>query len=117
MMMGYVASTSITKQSHPAAWRLLERIGYRKRSAFARPAVDVTLSGRYWDEGSRDSYTLIRADGTVQKIPQCDPPQFGGPSPDQVLALAPGEVCIRHGIDRGKPAIACLYSNAPEVFA
>jgi hypothetical protein len=107
---------TITPVSHPSEWAVLRKVpgGYLKRKAFLSEVDHVALTGRYWDGGSRDSYLHLKADGTVQRIPQCAPAVFGGPAETQVLHLAPGECVIRYGICMGKTATAHIFRKGKQ---
>lgn len=55
----------------------------------------VTLSGGYWDGGSRDEYHGMTKTGTVALAYPTDPPQFGGGQPTSFLPS--DNLAIVHG--------------------
>ncbi len=91
--------------------QLVKLVGSRKKKAIlARPTTQVTLSGTYWDGGSRSSYFLV--DLNTQQVQPCEhynPPQFGGPRQDPVVTLAPHQAVVEAGVFCGRPATPTIY--------
>jgi len=85
---------------------------YRKHQATLSASETVRLSGTYWDGGSRSTYTAVDlVTGRSKGAPQYDPPQFGGPMVDPVVAIPEGIAIVETGIFQGKQAIARVYVN------
>jgi len=85
---------------------------YRKHKTILRVCDSVTLSGTYWDGGSRSSYTAVDlATGRSKGAPQYDPPQFGGPSTAPRVSIPEGVAIVQTGIFCGKTATAFIYLN------
>ncbi len=89
---------------------------YRKTSARIHVTDSVTLSGTYWDGGSRDTYTAVNL-STRRAIsaPQYDPPQAGGPQAAPTVTLPAGVAIVRTGVFCGKPATATVYVRAADI--
>lgn len=83
---------------------------YKKRKAFVSVVDFVTLTGTYWDGGSRDTYTAVDL-ASYQRItaPQYDPPQFGGPAKPLTVDLPNNVAIVRTGVFCGKTATAHVY--------
>lgn len=100
--------------AHPEITRIV-RIAdssYKKHKVTLSEASKVTLSGTYWDGGSRYTYTAINLEtGRNIGAPQFDPPQFGGPASDPVVQLPEGIVIVRTGTFCGKTATATVFVN------
>jgi hypothetical protein len=89
---------------------------YKKRDAWVSVAESVTLSGTYWDGGSRATYVAV--DLVTQRslgAPRYDPPQFGGPRTAPTVALLNGVVIVGGGVSCGKPATAHLWVRPDNV--
>jgi hypothetical protein len=85
---------------------------YRKRQATLSASETVGLYGTYWDGGSRYTYTAVDlVTGRSKGAPQYDPPQFGGPRVDPVVAIPEGVAIVQTGIFLGKTATARVYVN------
>lgn len=83
--------------------------GYRKRDCYVIVSTSCSLTGTYWDGGSRSSYVAVDlATCRSTGAPQYDPPQFGGPSTPHV-ELPLGVAIVKGGISCGKPATAVIY--------
>ena len=94
----------------PTIRKIFALVGSRKRKGYLRATTSVTLTGTYWDGGSRSTYTAIRlADMAIETAPQFNPPQFGGPASPPVVPLRQGYVIIEHGIFCGKPSEPTIY--------
>ena len=109
---------AVTLSTAPELRRLIQAAfpDYRKKSAFLSAATDVTLSGTYWDGGSRNEYAAIDlATGRNAGAPQYDPPQFGGPRTDPRVQLPVGVAIVRAGTFCGKPATAHVYLHPDNV--
>jgi hypothetical protein len=59
--------------------------GYTGKSITWSAETTYVVQNTYWDEGSRYSYSAVKlGDGKRAKMPQYNPPQFGGPTvPEQ----------------------------------
>lgn len=85
---------------------------YRKHQATLSASETVRLSGTYWDGGSRSEYTAVDlVTGRSKGAPQYDPPQFGGPLVDPVVAIPENIAIVETGIFQGKQATARVYVN------
>lgn len=85
---------------------------YRKHQATLSARETVCLSGTYWDGGSRSEYTAVDlVTGRSKGAPHYDPPQFGGPMVDPVVAIPEGIAIVETGIFQGKQATARVYVN------
>ena len=103
--------TTIELKNHPEIKRVVLAAlpNYKKHKAFVHVAETVSLSGTYWDSGSRSTYTAVRlADGYSLGAPQYAPPQFGGPRETPVVEIPSGVVIVETGIFCGKPATASV---------
>lgn len=105
--------------NYPRLARIVRAVApyYRKHSVFVSTRADkVTMSGTYWDSGSRDTYTGLDL-GTMTTLPQphFDPPQFGGPKEDPIFPMKPGRVCVKTGIFNGKKATAHIYVHPDDI--
>jgi hypothetical protein len=80
---------------------------YSKHKAIVDVYPRITLSGTYWDGGSRSSYVAVNLT-TMQTgaAPQYNPPQFGGPRTDPVCDIPEGVAIVRLGTFCGKTATA-----------
>ena len=104
----------ITIKQHPALANFLRRAfpGYRKHKAIIRPCESVTLSGGYWDGGSRSTYFGVTIDG--REVPlryNTSPGMFNGNAPDRVALLEPGLVVLEAGTFCGKPATVIINAS------
>lgn len=91
---------------------------YRKTKAFVTLADTVTLSGTYWDGGSRSTYTAVNiATLRVATAKQYNPPQFGGPTMAPKVELPPGVAIVEHGTFCGKPSTARVYVRPQDLAA
>ena len=98
--------------SQPALRRILDAVGSRKRKASVEVSESVCYSGTYWDGGSRTEYTAVSlSDFRAVNGARFNPPQFGGPRVDPVVAVPPGIVIVEHGTFCGKPATPCVHVN------
>lgn len=91
--------------------KICKTVGSRKRKAMvSRHSCNVTLSGTYWDSGSRSSYSLVDLN-TMQVQPQAHhaPVQFGGPREDPVIVLLPHQAVVKTGTFLGKPATPVVF--------
>jgi len=89
---------------------------YKKHDASFRSVESVTLSGTYWDGGSRSTYHAVRlSDGYCLGAPQYNPPQFGGPQTDPHVEIPQGVAIVETGTFCGKTATACVYCNPSDV--
>jgi hypothetical protein len=85
---------------------------YRKTRAYLHVSESVSLSGTYWDGGSRSTYTAVDlATGRSKGAPQYDPPQFGGPRAAPVVVIPEGVAIVETGVFCGKTANASVYIN------
>lgn len=89
---------------------IMQLIGSRKKHAFLHVTDKVTLSGTYWDGGSRSEYYAVQL-ATMQKLaaPHYDPPQFGGPTKSPQVEIPKGVIIVESGIFCGKPATPVIY--------
>lgn len=89
---------------------------YRKHDVYVHVVETVTLSGTYWDEGSRDTYTAVNlSTRRAVPAPQWAPSQFGGPQAAPTVTLPAGVAIVRTGVFCGKPATATVYVRAADV--
>jgi hypothetical protein len=85
---------------------------YKKHKVMLRITPRVTLSGTYWDGGTRSTYTAVNlSTKTASGAPQYDPPQFGGPRSTPEVELPQGACIVETGIFCGKTATATIYLN------
>lgn len=102
----------------PEIARLIRAVDptYKKHNASVWVCDTVTLSGTYWDGGSRNTYHAINIHTRkVGAAPQYNPPQFGGPSEDLTVLVPAGAAIVRTGIFCGKTATAAVYLNPADV--
>ena len=104
----------ITKKTHPREWAIILKAlpSYRKRSAYLSFQDKVSLSGRYWDGGSRTVWHIITG-SLVNQVPSRSDFPFTAP-PDTEIDLAnPNDgakvMVISSGTFCGKPSTAHLY--------
>lgn len=96
---------------------IAQAVGYRGREADIQPALQVELSGTYWDGGSRYTYTAVTLGGTVTvDYPHYNPPQFGGPVTDVIVPLASSIVIVRTGTIAGTDAGMTIF-GLPDTVA
>ena len=108
-----LAGFTVKLSEYPQLRTMLKHIGYRRHTARIVPSSRCELNGRYWAGGSRDSYTVCNImQMHFHPIPQCAPPQFGGPTEPQFHDILPGQCVISHGTFCGKPAHAAVYIGA-----
>lgn len=87
----------------PTIDKIARALGYKGRKFVIRPAERVTLSGTYWDGGSRTEWFFYDLpSGRVVPVPQWDPPQFGGPRAAPSGELPVGIAAVAHVIFCGK---------------
>lgn len=101
-----------TKDS-PMLQEIMKALSVRKQTANVLSAVEVPLSGTWWDGGSRSMYfvyNLISQRAT--KLPQYDPPQYGGPKETPIHVIADGTVLVRND-QRGQQKYITVYARRP----
>ncbi len=93
------------------AWALLKRVlpNYRKHSAFLHVEDYVTLTGRFWDGGSRDSYVVINLDGSVKHL--AGRTDFPFSAPDERIELHTVKAVIQYGTFCGKTSTVKIHVN------
>ena len=102
----------ITKKTHPKTWALIVRTitNYRKRSATLHIQDDVTLTGRFWDGGSRTDWTLTKNNTITAVASRSD---FPFTTSDKDVDLTDGTIAISSGTFCGKTATASVYMHKP----
>lgn len=87
------------------------RLVSKKRKAMVAPRTDkVSLSGTFWDSGSRSDYYLVNLETMrAQPLAGVAPMQFGGPKDDPVHPLLPGFAIVQAGTFCGRPATPVVY--------
>jgi hypothetical protein len=104
----------VTLKTAPELVRIIRAAApdYRKREAVLMARDAVTISGTYWDGGSRSTYHAVDL-ATLRQLPapQYAPPQFGGPTTDPTVAIPEGVAIVETGVFMGKPATARVYLN------
>lgn len=90
---------------------------YRGRTVQLRQAESFTLSGTYWDGGTRSSYAAVTLSDVprAKSLPHFNPPQFGGPRTDPVVELDPRSAIVEHVIFCGKDLGLRIYAR-PEAL-
>lgn len=104
-------------KSNPALAAFLRRAfpGYRKHKAIIRATNHLTLSGAYWDGGSRSTYSAVNAQGTSLPLTYSTAPtQFGGV--EKEIILTPNILILQAGTFCGKPATVTIHA-LPETLA
>jgi hypothetical protein len=92
-------------------------VSRKRKAVMARPTTAVTLSGTYWDSGSRDSYYLVNlVTRGVVPLEHQSPMQFGGPRQGPQQLLEPGYAVIQAGVFCGKPATPVVYLHPEETL-
>lgn len=109
----------VTIKQHPALATFLRRAfpAYRKHKAIINPCEIITLTGGYWDGGSRTTYFAVTTDG--REVPlryNTAPGLFNGNAPDRAVILEPGLVVLSAGTFCGKPATVGIHAT-PETLA
>lgn len=83
-------------------------------------ADQTTLSGGYWDEGSRAEYWLLNlATGNKTRLACPTSPREYGGSEAPTFDIPMGSAVVRGGISRGKEACPFLYvrpADLPMIF-
>lgn len=103
-------SFGVKLSEHPQLRAMLKVLGYRRHTARIVYASRCELNGRYWDGGSRSTYTVVDiVPMKFTRIPHCAPPQFGGPSEDIFHDILPGQCVVSHGTFCGKQSHAAVY--------
>jgi hypothetical protein len=87
---------------------------YRKRTAVWVQTDTVTLTGRYWDDGSKSYYKTIDANGCNGVSTVCDRNDYPFTAPDAEVDLADGTVVVQCGVFCGKAGYAYLYTIPEE---
>jgi hypothetical protein len=83
---------------------------YKKHQAIIHTADSVSLSGTYWDGGSRSTYVAVDLETRRSKgAPQYNPPQFGGPKVVPEVSLPNGIVIVEGGTFCGKTATVTIF--------
>jgi hypothetical protein len=103
---------TVTLKDRPDLLKIIRAVDpkFRKQKAFLHHRNEVTLSGTYWDGGSRSSYFLVNLDtGYVKPAAHYAPPQYGGPRQDPVQKIEAGFAVVEMGIFCGKPATPSIY--------
>ncbi len=105
--------TGITKQSHPTEWALILRCfpSYRKRRANIIETETTSLTGRYWDDGSKSVYRVVHPDDSVVDLGDQNDFWDQG-APDVEVDLMDGTQVVQCGIFCGRPGQAYLYRKA-----
>jgi len=113
-------SITLDLKAAPEVLRVIRAVdpSYRKHKAILRVCDSVTLSGTYWDGGSRScipAQWLIRyyaavnlSTGRSKGAPQY---QFGGPRNAPRVSIPEGLAIVQTGIFCGKTATAFIYLN------
>ncbi len=87
-----MSSFTVKLSEHKQLRAMLKVLGYRRTTARIVIASRAELNGRYWDEGSRNVYTVCDiVPMKLTRVPQCAPPQFGGPTESQFHDILPGQ--------------------------
>lgn len=110
---------TVNIKDHPALALFLRRAfpAYRKHKAFIRTGESLTLSGGYWDGGSRSSYFAATPHGvTVDLRYNTAPAQFNGGKPDTTVTLTPDFLVVQAGTFCGKPATVTIHGH-PDALA
>lgn len=105
-------ATEVNLKASPALKRLILAADptYRKKTAMVIASEQVSLSGTYWDSGSRSTYAAVSiATGCASIYPQYNPPQFNGPKVDPIEGLINGLVIVKTGVAGNKTALAYVY--------
>lgn len=90
--------------------RMVRLVSRKRRAIMARPATQVTLSGTYWEGGSRSDYFLVDLNTwQVSPIAGVAPPQFGGPQTAPVQTIQPHQAVIEAGTFCGRPGTPTVY--------
>lgn len=104
----------VTLRTAPELARIIRAADptYRKREASILAREYCTISGTYWDGGSRSTYHAVDL-ATLRQLPapQYAPPQFGGPATDPQVSIPEGVAIVCTGVFQGKPATARVYLN------
>lgn len=106
-----VSKTIFVEASDESVKDILRAVGYTGRRAISvTPVESIAISGTFWDEGSRSTYSAYSiVTGRLMPLPKYNPPQFGGPSQAPVVEIPSGIAVIRSSIFRGK-------SMPPNIF-
>jgi len=93
---------------------------YRGRKFQFRATETVTLTGTYWDGGSRSEYGGVNLSNfRAANLPQFDPPEFGGPASAPKIDIRPGMAVVEHSISAGRDTGITFYihpSDAPSLL-
>lgn len=100
----------VTLQPGTKLAQICKLVSKKRKAILARPTEKVTISGSYWDGGSRSDYFLIDL-RTMHATPIAGvaPMQFGGPKEDPVVNLEPHQAVVCAGTFCGKPATPTVY--------
>ena len=89
---------------------IVKLVSKKRKAIVSRPTTEVSITGSYWDGGSRSDYFLIHIESkTVTPIAGVAPVQFGGPKEDPVQKIEPGYAVVCAGTFCGKPATPTVY--------
>lgn len=102
----------INLSEHPEVLRIIRAVDpkYRKHKAIIVVTETVSISGTYWDGGSRSSYAAVNMKTlVVGNAPSYNPPQFGGPQAAPRTKIPEGAAIVQVGVFCGKTATATVY--------
>jgi hypothetical protein len=100
----------VTLQAGTKLAQVCKLVSKKRKAILASPTEKVTISGSYWDGGSRSEYFLVDLHTMrATPIPGVAPVQFGGPREDPVVNLAPHQAVVCAGTFCGKPATPTVY--------
>lgn len=83
---------------------------YKKHEVALSFAETVTISGTYWDGGSRSTYIAVEIN-TLRTLgaPHYNPLQFGGPKENPKVEIPAGVAILEGGTFCGKPATVHVF--------
>ena len=88
---------------------------YRRHEIIVHPTTSVTLSGAYWDGGSRSEWFKVDRNGVRTGYPGGHP-GYGGP-PEKVVTLGQGFLVMEDGVMCGKRATLTFYGTEQDFEA
>ncbi len=90
--------------------------GYNGRTFKARTAESVTITGNYWDGGSRSYWALVRLDTGAGTIAPTDHPAFDARSIEgTTYPIPPGFCVVEHVIFCGKDLGLRFYVRPSDI--
>jgi hypothetical protein len=93
----------ISLKDYPNVAKLMRAQGYRKRKVNIMVETLLAPYGTYWEEGSRNFYTLVSLNGETLGTFEFEPTET------PIIDIQPRKPVLETGIFMGKPRNAVLW--------